>query len=1106
MNNGSRVYTSRVTLMPPPDAPGDGQVNLYAIGGDPNGVLDADLGDRAFEINGTNTWTCAGGNVWAASGGGGGIGGTIGVNEVAFGTALDTIGGDPAFLFDGVNLTVATGGSAIDIGQGFITGGANLTVETMLGGTLTLGNGNAIDLVAADEIRVNGATGAAGDVLTSNGAGVPPTWQAPAPSGITQLTGDVTAGPGAGSQPASVVALQGNAVSSAVPADGQVLTWNGSAWVPGAAASGGSGGGGQTYFLNAGTPGGPPIVGLPGSTKQFGLTAEVALTSITSAVLPIGGVFAVVAGFVTDLGAPGLTAIPAGVWDFNVWAQSSALAPNTVLFRINVYTYDGVAATLIATGATTPLYDPTSLVQYIASTLLPQTPVLVTDRVYVEIEATSTLAGQTITVDFGGTTPTHAHTTLPSVAGTGIVHVINGVMQSPASPVDLTAGATEISGTLPISNGGTGTSTVPANGELLIGNGAGYSLATLTDGSNIIITDGAGSITIDAVPSGAANEVQYNNGGTTFGADPGFTYDGNVLTVATGGSSIDVGLGFVTGNPNLTIETGAGGTLTLGNGDNVDLVAASEIRVNGATGAAGEVLTSNGPGVPPTWQAGGGGTIGGTIAANEVAFGTGADTIGGSANFTWDNATSALAIVGDAADCLTVASLIDGQFLAVSPTSYTLTITDPLTPTSSATMGPGDVAVGDGAASGNVQAGYVGVTENGTGNRITLTAPAGLGTLTSEDSATFVPTPLNVVCEELRVNGAPGAAGEVLTSNGAGLAPTWQAVAGAAINQLTQDVIAGPGSGSQAAKVQGMGGSTSKIHFVIVGGKYATLQDAVNAAAANDTILVGPIGAVSPVTSWGDVTFPAQKRLTVIGLTSPRSYGPNIGKVTFAPAAGLNILENTVHLENLFINASFAGAQGVNFAGTAPARLRMVNCYIYNLSAVSGNAVVVNNSGAGSSCYLDGTTIQGAGTAGVGVNHVQGYTLIRNGSEVADYQYQIQCAAGTVEVYNSQIQGSLANEVIRITGGTVFLGYSTIRNTTANSTGVNLVNAGAAFGMGDATFAIATGTGYCVNGVAGSIFLYGPITYSNSAALAYNVKVKNTISAFPVTQAFTLSP
>lgn len=605
-------------------------------------------------------------------------------------------------------------------------------------------------------------------------------------------------------------------------------------------------------------------------------------------------------------------------------------------------------------------------------------------------------------------------------------------------------------------------------------------------------------------PGGNPNEVQYNNGGALAG-DPNFTYDGTNLTVATGGSAIDIGQGFITGNPNLAVETGIGGTLTLGNGDNIDLVVAQELRVNGAAGAAGDVLTSNGAGLSPTWQAPTGG-IGGTIAVNEVAFGTGVDTIGGSANFTWNDGTQVLTVIGNAVDSFVIQDVTSTTFLTVSPTSYTLSVVNPLDATEVATVGYSQVNVANSTKTSDLSAslGLV-LTDVASTNKLSVATVGSTATITSEDGAA-TPQTLDLVIGELDINGAPGAAGEVLTSNGAGLAPTWQAVAGAAINQLTQDVIAGPGSGSQAATVQGMGGSTSKIHFVIVGGKYASLQAAVNAAAANDTILVGPIGAVSPVTSWGDVTFPAQKRLTVIGLTSPRSYGPNIGKVTFAPAAGLNILENTVHLENLFINASFAGAQGVNFAGTAPARLRMVNCYIYNLSAVSGNAVVVNNSGAGSSCYLDGTTIQGAGTAGVGVNHVQGYTLIRNGSEVADYQYQIQCAAGTVEVYNSQIQGSLANEVIRITGGTVFLGYSTIRNTTANSTGVNLVNAGAAFGMGDATFAIATGTGYCVNGVAGSFFLYGPITYSNSAALAYNVKVKNTISAFPVTQVFTSSP
>lgn len=52
---------------------------------------------------------------------------------------------------------------------------------------------------------------------------------------------------------------------------------------------------------------------------------------------------------------------------------------------------------------------------------------------------------------------------------------------------------------LNVSRGGTGVSGASAsNGQLLIGNGSGYALSTLTAGTNISITNGAGSITINA--------------------------------------------------------------------------------------------------------------------------------------------------------------------------------------------------------------------------------------------------------------------------------------------------------------------------------------------------------------------------------------------------------------------------------------------------------------------------------------------------------------------------------------------------------------------------------------------------------------------------------
>lgn len=52
------------------------------------------------------------------------------------------------------------------------------------------------------------------------------------------------------------------------------------------------------------------------------------------------------------------------------------------------------------------------------------------------------------------------------------------------------------SGTLPIARGGTGLATAPTNGQLLIGNGTGYTLATLTAGTAISVTNASGTITI----------------------------------------------------------------------------------------------------------------------------------------------------------------------------------------------------------------------------------------------------------------------------------------------------------------------------------------------------------------------------------------------------------------------------------------------------------------------------------------------------------------------------------------------------------------------------------------------------------------------------------
>lgn len=55
-------------------------------------------------------------------------------------------------------------------------------------------------------------------------------------------------------------------------------------------------------------------------------------------------------------------------------------------------------------------------------------------------------------------------------------------------------------GTVGVSKGGTGLTTTPSSGQLLIGNGSGFTLSMLTAGAGVTITNAAGSITIAAPP------------------------------------------------------------------------------------------------------------------------------------------------------------------------------------------------------------------------------------------------------------------------------------------------------------------------------------------------------------------------------------------------------------------------------------------------------------------------------------------------------------------------------------------------------------------------------------------------------------------------------
>lgn len=102
------------------------------------------------------------------------------------------------------------------------------------------------------------------------------------------------------------------------------------------------------------------------------------------------------------------------------------------------------------------------------------------------------------------------------VAGTTATQILTNKTINGASNTLTVRLANDVSGTLPVNHGGSGQTTY-TNGQVLIGNTTGNTLskATLTAGSGISITNGAGSITI-AATGGAGNVFNVLN----YGADP----------------------------------------------------------------------------------------------------------------------------------------------------------------------------------------------------------------------------------------------------------------------------------------------------------------------------------------------------------------------------------------------------------------------------------------------------------------------------------------------------------------------------------------------------------------------------------------------------------
>ena len=300
------------------------------------------------------------------------------------------------------------------------------------------------------------------------------------------LTGDVSGG----LHSTSVDKIKSQPVANTTPSSGQVLTWDGTQWAPATNSTGGGGGAnGLTYYLRQDVDADAPTTNLPGTPKQLGRTGAVTQTSITSGTLT-SGAWTLLGGYVSESVPldPNTGSIPGGLWDLNLWALGTANQQSPTLIRAKVYTYNGAdAPTLLATSGEQIIN--TVSAQYSISVLVPQTTVQLTTRIYVAIEVQSSANNHTATLQFGDGTPSHVHTSLPLVGGTGLWKNVAGVLQSPASLLvnaDVDAAAAIASSklaTVQVAQGGTGATTLTG---VLKGNGT----QAVTASAQLAIADG----------------------------------------------------------------------------------------------------------------------------------------------------------------------------------------------------------------------------------------------------------------------------------------------------------------------------------------------------------------------------------------------------------------------------------------------------------------------------------------------------------------------------------------------------------------------------------------------------------------------------------------
>lgn len=252
--------------------------------------------------------------------------------------------------------------------------------------------------------------------------------------GITELTGDVTAGPGSGPQAASVVGLQGIPVSGAAPSPGFKLSYDGTQWMPDI--------GGSEYFF------GGSLTQNPASNVYSSWTdmlANIALqpTGVTPQITVVEN-----------------TTVPAGIWDLRSGnLKSPYLATGAVTLTVPTgCTLDNLA--LIDNGLTVEV-QPTVAGESLTFTATPGFQALVVGLAGVlrntgTLPAWVTPGGGTTCVLALNATPWNAWPTYTAPIAqvtAGDTFILNNVLSIATIPADIITGTGVLIQIMPVNEG-----------------------------------------------------------------------------------------------------------------------------------------------------------------------------------------------------------------------------------------------------------------------------------------------------------------------------------------------------------------------------------------------------------------------------------------------------------------------------------------------------------------------------------------------------------------------------------------------------------------------------------------------------------------------------